>query len=164
MVRTQSSLAFLKLRLPQQINLLKITLQNKQRDLSFSHQRVKEAISFVLSKLHITTDEVIVHFVSERAISALHKQFFDDPTSTDCITFPIDNTPKTNHQYHCLGEIFVCPKVALAYAAEHHIPPQTELLRYVIHGLLHLAGYDDLTPKERSRMRRKETQFLKALH
>lgn len=65
--------------------------------------------------------------------------------------------------YHVLGEVFVCPKVAVEYAKENGIPPEEELLRYVVHGLLHLIGYEDYDPKERARMKRKESACLKAI-
>ena len=44
------------------------------------------------------------------------------------------------------GEVFVCPEVALKYAQKHHLSPFKELSLYIIHGLLHLLGYDDQDP------------------
>ena len=92
----------------------KITLYNSQRDFSFSIPQVKKVVLFLLKELNITTDEIIIHFVSELRIRALHEQFFNDPSVTDCITFPLDSHQDKNPFFHILGEIFICPKTANA--------------------------------------------------
>ena len=67
-------------------------------------------------------------------MARVHGDFLDDPTETDVITFPY-------------GEILVCPAVAHDRARELKLEPDDEVLLYALHGLLHLAGYDDTTPK-----------------
>ncbi len=61
------------------------------------------------------------------------------------------------------GEIVVSAETALREARARGIEPQEELLRYAIHGLLHILGYDDRTPSERRRMRALERRYLKRL-
>ncbi|MES2121524.1 MAG: rRNA maturation RNase YbeY [Chlamydiota bacterium] len=141
----------------------KIVVYNTQRDFPIDKKLIQGTVSFLLEKLGVSTDEIIIHFTTEKKISQIHADFFNDPTSTDCITFPIDLPEKKVGMHHVLGECFICPKVALAYASKYKIPPLHEVLRYVIHCLLHLIGYDDLTPKERTQMKRKERQCLKML-
>lgn len=87
-----------------------------------------------------------------REISKLHAQFFDDPSPTDCISFPIDGS--------LLGDIFVSPQAAIDYVQKKGGNVQSELLLYVIHGLLHLMGYDDMEKNEKRRMRRAEKRHL----
>jgi probable rRNA maturation factor len=140
-----------------------ITLYNKQKDLRFSLRDYRRLISFLIFYLDIYTDELIVHFVTEKKICNLHKLLFDDPTPTDCISIPIDPPVQKSSDYHLLGEIFVCPKTAKLYAQKHRLDPEDELLRYVIHGILHLIGYDDITMKDRSLMKKKEEECLKLL-
>ncbi len=141
----------------------KIVVYNAQRDFPIDKKLIQGAVSFLLAKLEIATDEIIIHFTTDKKISQIHADFFNDPTSTDCITFPIDPPEKKTGVHHVLGECFVCPQVAVEYANKHKIPPLQEVLRYVVHCLLHLIGYDDLTPKERAQMKRKERQCLKML-
>jgi probable rRNA maturation factor len=119
---------------------------------------VRKAVSFLLKELKISTDEVIFHFVSEKKISSLHKKFFNDPSPTDCITFPIDPPGEKNIGFHLLGEAFICPKTAMKYA-----DPQREIFRYIIHCILHLIGYEDVQVDERRRMKRKEHLLLKKM-
>ena len=59
------------------------------------------------------------------------------------------------------GEVVVSAETALACAARYKSTPEDELLRYVIHGTLHLVGYDDATPRQRAAMRRKERKYLR---
>ncbi len=138
------------------------TIYNSQKDLSLSLATVKLAVPFLLRELNISTDEVIIHFVSKTRIAKVHDQFFADPTPTDCISFPMDEPSKepTQNKHHILGEIFVCPKVAMEYALQHRGDPYQETLLYVIHGLLHLIGYDDMDPVSRRKMRRMEKKCL----
>ncbi len=142
--------------------MTRILLFNTQRDLPLSKRHLKRAISFLLGELKISTDELSFHFVSERAITRLHADLFDDPTPTDCITLPIDSPQTTTHP-HILGEAFICPKTALLYAKKHRLNPIEELYRYVIHCLLHLIGETDETPLARGRMKRKEKIYLARL-
>ena len=128
----------------------------------FSLSQMRKAVSFLLKKLKIDTDEIIFHFVSEKKICSLHDKFFNDPTPTDCISFPIDSQ-NTQVSYHVLGEAFICPKTALNYAKRHRIGPLEELYRYVIHCILHFIGYEDMEARERARMKRKERTLLSQL-
>ncbi len=141
----------------------KITLCNTQKDLSFSLRDCKRSILFLIAHLKINTDEVIFHFVTQKKICDLHRLLFNDPSLTDCITIPIDPPSKTKSGYHLLGEIFVCPKAAILYAKEHDLDAHEELNRYMIHGLLHLIGYDDITLKDRRVMKKKEEECLQLL-
>jgi probable rRNA maturation factor len=116
----------------------------------------------LLEELHIQTDELHFHFVTDKALRQLHATFFNDPSSTDCITFPLDPVGETL-PYHALGEAFICPKTALLYAKQHKIDPYEELYRYIVHCLLHLMGYEDTEPAARSKMKKKEGSCLKKL-
>ncbi|MGL5626199.1 MAG: rRNA maturation RNase YbeY [Candidatus Rhabdochlamydia sp.] len=140
-----------------------IKLFNSQKDLLFSKLKVKKVVFFLLEFLQIKTDEIQIQFVTEKRISQLHSLFFQDPTPTDCITFPIDSALDKPDGYHLLGEIFICPKVAKQYAEKNHINPFEELCRYVVHGILHLIGFEDEKPALRAQMKRKENMCLKHL-
>ena len=94
-----------------------------------------------------------IYFVSEKKIGKLHQEFFDDPSPTDCITFPIDRTYS--------GDLFICPSIAKRYDTK---APYQEILLYVVHGLLHLVGYDDLDSKNRRIMRKMEKKCMDRLN
>ena len=88
----------------------------------------------------------------------VHADFLNDPAPTDVITFEGDAALGS------AGEICVCADVARDYAALHGGRFSRELLLYLVHGYLHLAGYDDLQPAVKRRMRAAETRAMKLLH
>lgn len=106
----------------------------------------------ILEQERSVHSEVGVYLVPVLEISELHDKFFNDPTPTDCISFPVDE------EY--LGEVFVCPQVAIDYAKKRKLNPYEELSLYVIHGLLHCFGYDDIEPADRRVMRKKEKSCM----
>ncbi len=112
-------------------------------------------VSSVLDHLGVVCEEVALYFVSTKTICELHDQFFQDPSPTDCISFPLGETH--------LGEVFVCPATAVAYAEKKGLDPYREVNLYIIHGLLHLVGYDDRTPQEKRIMRKKEKSCMAIL-
>lgn len=83
--------------------------------------------------------QIEVALVDDRAIGRVHGEFMDDPTATDVITF--------DH-----GEILIGVETGQRQAAEHGEPLRRELLRYMVHGLLHLAGHRDGGKEDRERM------------
>ena len=98
-------------------------------------------------------------------VQELHKQYFGDPKTTDCISFPMDSAQDAG--YHVLGEIFVCPKTALDYVLkageEVNEDCYRELTLYLMHGLLHLIGYDDIEDQDREKMRAAENRLMEPL-
>lgn len=136
---------------PSKDSCYSITIYSRQRDLSIERSSVKKLVSFVLSQKNVQPTGVEVYFVSKEKITELHEQYFGDPTPTDCITFPME-------ELAFLGEIFICPKVAMEYDPKK---PYLETTLYIIHSLLHLLGYDDLQRKKRQQMQREEKRLLK---
>ena len=61
------------------------------------------------------------------------------------------------------GEIFICVDDALAQARRFRTTWQSELVRYLVHGVLHLCGYDDQSPPARRKMKREEARLLRQL-
>ena len=101
--------------------------------------------------------ELSLVFLTDPALAQLHADFLDDPTPTDVITFEGDAAHGT------AGEICVSVDTAAAYARRHGRDFGGELLLYVVHGWLHLAGYDDLRPERKRVMRRAEARARKLL-
>ena len=101
---------------------------------------------------------ITVAFLSAEALCGLHKRFLNDPSDTDVITFPADETDPEPE-----GEICVSIDRAERYAAEYNLDFMHELLLYVVHGWLHLYGYNDLTPSDCAAMRLAEKEALQIL-
>lgn len=145
---------------------MKVLVFNKQRDLSLAPSSVRPVVRQVLTSEKRITDEVSIYFVTRKEICRLHALYFNDPSPTDCITFPLDED-ETLESYHVLGEIFICPKTAISYCTEKGNLSEKDIYReltlYLVHGLLHLLGYDDIDTKMRQKMRRAESKHMKNL-
>jgi probable rRNA maturation factor len=92
-------------------------------------------------------DDVEISIVSDEVIAQVHQDFMGIPGATDVITF--------EH-----GEIVISAETARAYAACYENSFEKELMLYIIHGLLHLAGHEDADPKEREVMEVIQIQIL----
>lgn len=99
-----------------------------------------------------------VVFVGDAQLAQLHADWLADPTLTDVITFDL-----RGDEDGPAGELYVSVERAHTLAARRGIDPLRELLVYVVHGVLHLSGFDDHEPSERRRMRAAERRVLQAL-
>lgn len=140
-----------------------VNVSDQQNTLKISAPHVQRLVKHVIRKENQSCDEVNIYFVNTPTISLLHERFFQDPSPTDCISFPLDEGEDDPLSYRVLGEVFVCPATALAYATQHQTDPYEETTLYIVHGLLHLMGYDDLTEEDQSLMRQAESTHLESL-
>jgi probable rRNA maturation factor len=101
--------------------------------------------------------ELSLAFMGDAELARLHGQFLDDPTPTDVITFEGDTAAGT------AGEICVSVDAAVRQVGRAQNKLSGEILLYVVHGWLHLAGYDDLRPAAKRVMRRAEARAMRLL-
>jgi probable rRNA maturation factor len=97
-----------------------------------------------------------IAFISPEESARLHAEFFNDPTPTDIMTFPGDED-----EDHA-GDLAICPAIAREAAHLHNLTLSEEIALYLIHGCLHLAGRDDRSPTDTTRMRADEATLLSA--
>lgn len=109
--------------------------------------------------------ELSVVFMNDTALAKLHKDFLDDPSITDVITFEGDPA------FGTAGEICISADAAVRHlhaesATKGRLAMQRfseEVTLYLVHGWLHLAGYDDLAPAKKRVMRRAEARAMTLL-
>jgi len=94
-------------------------------------------------------EEVEVALVDDETSARVHEDFMGIPGSTDVITF--------EH-----GEIVIGMEVAKRQASEYGEPGSREVFRYLVHGLLHLAGHEDERPEDREVMERAQEALVAA--
>jgi rRNA maturation RNase YbeY len=108
---------------------------------------VSGLVRFALEQEHRSGSWVVSFaFVTEAEISQFHDQFLGDPAPTDIITFPFDE-PDIHG-----GDVAICLPIAAEQGQENGNTLAEELYFLVLHGVLHLVGYDDETPEMRSAM------------
>ena len=101
-----------------------------------------------------------VALVGDARMGELHEEFMGIHGPTDVLTFSIDENASGAVTS---GEVVVCVPEAKRQAAVRKIPPRHEVLLYAIHGMLHLLGYDDRTPRDFQLMHRTEDEILTKL-
>lgn len=101
--------------------------------------------------------ELSLVFLTDAALAKLHADFLDDPSTTDVITF------EGSAEAGTAGEVCVSVDTAVNYAKARGRDPSEELTLYIVHGWLHLAGYDDLEPAKKRRMRAAEKRAMRLL-
>jgi probable rRNA maturation factor len=110
-------------------------------------ERVLKVITAALRKQGGT---LTVLFVSEARSAELHGLHFLDPSPTDVMTFPDGSTDPDGGIL--LGDLAVCVPVAQREARRRKRPLADELTLYILHGVLHLLGYDDADEQSRRAM------------
>ncbi|HRE81945.1 MAG TPA: rRNA maturation RNase YbeY [Opitutaceae bacterium] len=105
----------------------------------------------------VPAGELSLVFLDDPSLAELHSRFLDDPSTTDVITFEGDES------FGTAGEVCVSVDTAWRVASENAHVFADELTLYVVHGWLHLAGYDDLQPAKKRRMRVAEGRALSLL-
>lgn len=140
-------------------DLVIVNIINKQKILRLDCHNLEQIALQILKIEKQKCDELSIYFVSTKKISTLHQQFFNDPSPTDCISFPLDDK-SCDDEYRILGEVFVCPETAIKYAESKGRDPYDETLLYIIHGILHLIGYDDREKNDKMDMRKAERKHM----
>jgi len=104
---------------------------------------------------------ISVAVVDRATIASLHERYLGDPRATDVLAFDLRDDADDDWTE---GEIVVSADAARQQGERLGVDAGRELLRYVIHGMLHLSGYDDQTPAGRRRMRNAENRLLADLN
>ncbi len=131
-----------------------VTIQSLQRNLRVPRKRVEALVAFVSKAEKIQFDAVDILVVDDRAMARYNREFLDHTGTTDVITFELSDAGGLGAQ------IIVCAQVASRQAGPHGHSPQRELLLYVLHGLLHAAGYDDMEAGDREVMHARQEELL----
>lgn len=136
-----------------------IDVANEQTLLAVDESRLRAAVAEVLSDARQTAATVSVAVVDDATIHELNRTYLQHDYPTDVLSFslaapgePID------------GQIVVSAETARGQAADWGWSAEHELLLYVVHGALHLTGYDDQTRADAHEMRAAERKILARLH
>ena len=138
-----------------------IELINRQRTRKLNAKQWREFAMQALQAINSTKQTVMVVFVSDAAIKKLNQQFRGKNYATDVLSFPTKAEDfETDNQSH-LGEIVISVERAAAQAKENGLTFSNEVEQLILHGLLHLSGYDHET--DNGEMSRLELRLRKKL-
>ena len=137
----------------------KISIASPQEVVPIDRATMREVVRAVLEGEGRAEAEISLAFVDNPTIHRLNRRFLDHDEPTDVLSFPLGEPGARK----LAGELVVGAEVAAAQAAARGHDAQHELALYVIHGLLHLCGYDDREPGDAAAMRERERHYLRAL-
>ena len=138
-----------------------LRLFNRQKTRALRLPLLRQAGRHLLEEArHCSQYELALHFVAAPEMAQLNENFLGHSGSTDVITFDYRDPAEAAV---LRGEIFICVDDALAQAPRFGTTWQSEIVRYLVHGVLHLEGYDDTTPGRRKLMKREENKLVKEL-
>ena len=130
---------------------------NNESTIEVDEAILQRLVSYALDHMHVHRDaELAIMLVDEAAMEQLHVQWMDEPGPTDVLSFPMDELrPGTDDAMTppgLLGDIVLCPQVAIVQAETAGHSTLDELLLLTAHGLLHLLGFDHAEPDEEKEM------------
>ena len=118
-----------------------------------------EILTYTLQSNGINSCDISIIFSDKKLLRELKNKFFNINHPTDVIAFRLNKYEEKNIE----GEIYICLPVAKENAEYFDESYEKEIARLIIHGGLHLIGYDDGTENEHKEMRKLEDKYLKEL-
>jgi probable rRNA maturation factor len=130
---------------------------NNESGIPVDEVAIQRLVTFNLDQLHVHPDaELAIVLVDEAAMEQLHVQWMDEPGPTDVLSFPMDElrpgTEDAPTPAGLLGDIVLCPQVAIGQAETAGHSTIEELFLLTTHGLLHLLGFDHAEPEDEKEM------------
>jgi rRNA maturation RNase YbeY len=154
---------------------MSVTIASRQRVRKINLRLLKKIANALITELETEKVEVGICLIAEPEMTRLNETFLRHAGSTDVITFDYRDsvTPASCRQIksefpagcrkHVHGEIFICVDEAVLQAQKFGVSWQSEAVRYIVHGILHLLGHDDLYAGARRKMKREENRLLRKL-
>jgi probable rRNA maturation factor len=158
---------------------MSVTIANRQHVRKINLRLLKKIAAALLTELEIKKAEIGICLVAAPEMTRLNETFLKHKGSTDVITFDYrDNVGQASSLSHSKipkvkdrqdacptlrGEIFICVDEAVLQARKFGTSWQSEVIRYLVHGVLHLLGFDDSSAGARRKMKREENRRLREI-
>ena len=136
-----------------------VAIRNLQRAVPIPSARVRSLAERTLAILGRSESEAHLAFVCDARIRRLNARFRGVKRRTDVLAFPLEGPGPAS----LLGEVIISVETCRRQARRLKVPVSNELDLLVVHGLLHLAGYDDRDPLEARLMHTREREILRRL-
>jgi len=121
-----------------------------QPEIKKNHAILQKITNWSCEKLKLPAAYLAIIFTDDEQLRQMHDQYLNDNTYTDVMTFNLGDEASIE------GEIYISLDRARAQSEAYHVNLMEEVSRLIIHGVLHLAGWDDLDPADRRKMKTRE--------
>ncbi|MCX6173736.1 MAG: rRNA maturation RNase YbeY [Ignavibacteriales bacterium] len=129
-----------------------------EKGIKINKRSLHRIVVLLCNELEINVSVLEINFVPSETILGINKKYLNHNYNTDIITFDY-----SNERNNLDGEIFISIDDALENSKKYHVTLNNEILRLVIHGILHMAGYDDVTLAKRKKMKKVEDVLVQKL-
>ena len=145
-----------------------IDIQNSQNLLAIDETQLQDAVRHLLGVEQVSQAEISLAIVDNPTIRELNQQYLSHDYDTDVLSFLLECSQDESLEHPDIrgagksieGEVIISAEMAISMAEQYHWPAADEFLLYVVHGMLHLCGYDDLSDEELKVMRTREQQIF----
>lgn len=137
--------------------MIQIAITNEQSVLNVDEDRLCLAVRTVLEDAGRSVAQISVAVVDDPTIHQLNRKYLNHDYATDVLSFVLE---EGTHDEPFEGEVIASAETAVAAAERFGWTAADELLLYVVHGALHLVGYDDKTTEAVAEMRKREADVL----
>lgn len=134
-----------------------VEIENESGKVPFNAEAAQQLLQKIAADAGFPSGRIEVLIIDDPSIHRLNVQFLGHDYPTDVLAFEME---KDEDAGYLEGNIAVSDETAADRAAEYGWPAENELLLYVVHGMLHLVGYDDHSPEDEPQMRAKEREYL----
>ena len=141
---------------------MSLQIQNNQKKIKINRRKIRSAILKILKILECADKEISINFVDDAKIKQLNKQYLGKDKATNVLSFSLREDEYGNINPQVLGDIIISVETAQKDAVYGNLTVDQEIDFLIIHGLLHLLGYDheNTNTKETSKMRKKERELF----
>jgi len=141
---------------------MQILIENLQKKIPLNLLQIKKITKQILRYEGVKDSELSIVFVTSQRIRALNQKFLHRNHATDVLAFDMRD-PGEAKDASLVGDIIISTDAAIQNAKTFKTSIEHELVLYVIHGILHILGYDDHTPKDVKKMRQREAGIIKKI-
>ncbi len=140
---------------------MEVLVTNEQEAIDINIDFIKELSLEIMSFIGSPDNaQLSLVFCDNKAIKDLNKEYRSKDEPTDVLSFPIE-LENFVPEIRMLGDIVISTETAVTQAKEYKHSTETEIAILLIHGLLHLHGYDHIKEDDKKEMREKENEALK---
>jgi len=135
-----------------------ICIINKQTKLKLDTNKIRRIARKVLGFENVDKNIGInIMFVRDTLIQEFNLKYFNKNNPTDVISFPDVETDELSNG---VGDMIISVDRAIEYSSENSIDLEEELMRYIVHGILHCLGYEDTTPTKKQKMFERQEELI----
>ena len=143
--------------------MIRLSASNISRCYFLNKKKLDSIVRFVLKSLGVNDANISIVFVSDREIRHLNFLYRKKNVPTDVLSFSMREGKRIKRDSAILGDVVISVDRARRQAKRFNSTFKREIYLYIIHGILHLLGYDDEKASSRKKMQKKEIQILNSL-